>query len=187
MIMSDTPNIWELKSYIGKVKTRAVLANALLWLAELVNVERNLTDAQIAEIVDDLIEDYGYLKVEEIKYVLKNSVRENKIFGRLDYAVVMKWFADYDSARTEHCIDISNQEETQAANRFRDDFGTISFDDYLSRLKTRAANGDETAKRLLADMDNPPESRMKLLTAEEKHKKELDFFKWKIEYNKREK
>lgn len=187
MIKADTPTLWEIRSHSGHAVTVAILVTALIHLSRLVNLPEgsNLNNDQIGEIANDVIEDYGYLKPEEVKYVLKQAVRQNKIYGRLDYSVVISWFKDYDAMRTEHCIDISNQEETQAANRIAEDSEAASFEDYLLRLRFRAANGDETAKNLLADIENPSEPKMKLLTAEEKHQKELDFFKWKIEYNKR--
>lgn len=178
MIKADSPCLWEIRRLMGEVKTKAMVIYALVWLSDLVNVERNLTEVQIGEIANDVIEEYGYLKPEEVKYILKQSVRENKIFGRLDYAVVMKWFEEYDKKRTEHCIDISNQEETQRANQATANPEAVSFDEFVAWLRQKAEDGDEDAKDQLADIDKLWR-QPKILTPEEKHQKDLEFFKWK--------
>lgn len=177
MIKAETPNLWQLRQLMGGVKTKAVVIYALAWLSELVNVERNLTEAQVGEIAADVIEEYGYLKVEEVKYILKTAVRENKLFGRLDYAVVMKWFEDYSSVRTGHCIEISDQEATQEANQMVISPDAVPFDDYLASLRDKAGNGDKNAKEKLDEIERMSQMP-KLLSAEEKHRKKLEFFKW---------
>lgn len=178
MIKAETPNLWQIRRLMGEVKTKAVVIYALAWLSELVNVERNLTEAQVGEIAADVIEEYGYLKVEEVKYILKTAVRENKLFGRLDYAVVMKWVEDYSSVRTGHCIEISDQEATQEANQMVISPDAVSFDDYLASLRDKAGNGDKNAKEMLDEIERMSQMP-KMLSAEEKHQKKLEFFKWK--------
>lgn len=183
MIKADTPNLWQLRKLMGEVKTKAVVVYALVWLSELVNVERNLTEAQVGEIANDVIEEYGNLKVEEVKYILKSAVRENKIFGRLDYAVVMKWFEDYAAMRVGHCIDISDQEGTQEANQSTETPGAISFEDYAASLRERADGGDKEAQARLGEIEAMSRGP-RLLTEEEKHQKELEYFKCKYQiYN----
>lgn len=185
MIKSESPNLWELRRLIGAVKTKAVIVYALAWLSELVNVERNLTEMQIGEIANDIIEEYGYMKPEEIKRVLKQGARSNQIYGRLDYSVVMKWLEDYDAVRTEHCIDISNQEETSAANRIADDPEAVTLEVYTEKLRAMAKDGDGNAKAKLAEaeeMNKYLASVKPLISTEDKHKKELEFFKWKQGY-----
>lgn len=178
MIKAETPNLWQLRQLMGEIKTKAVVIYALAWLSELVNIERNLTEVQVSEIAADVIEEYGYLKVEEVKYILKTAVRENKLFGRLDYAVVMKWFEDYSSVRTGHCIEISDQEATQQANQMVISSDAVSFNDYLASLRDKAGNGDKNAKEMLDEIERMSQMP-KLLSADEKHQNELEFFKWR--------
>lgn len=175
MIKADTPNLWEMRLTIGHVKTKAVVITALLWLARLVNVERNLDEPQIAEIAEDIINEYGYLKAEEIKYIFKQSMRKNKIFGRLDYNVVMGWIDEYDNHRTDLCIDLTEQQDSETDSRVSISEGAVSFEEYKAALTCRAEEGEGKAAELLSEINNPKESTMKLLTAEEKHQKELDF------------
>ena len=101
MIKADTPNLWEIRNHTDHPTAIGIIVLALLYTARLVNVESNLNEDQIGEIANDVLNDYGYLKVEEVKYILKTAVRTKKIFGRLDYNVVMEWFEEYDSKRTE--------------------------------------------------------------------------------------
>lgn len=182
MIKADTPNLWEIRNDLGEAKAKAILVTALIHLARLVNVERNLTDEQIGEIANDTINEYGYLKVEEIKYIFKKAVKKEKVFGRLDYNVVMGWIDEYDRQRTDLCIDISNQRDSEEESRVTATDDAISFEGYRKGLSERAKNGDEAAVELLADMGNQNASTMKLMTAEERHQKELDFKSYYYQY-----
>ncbi len=154
MIKADTPNLWEVRNSIGETKTRAVVVYALAWLAQLVNVERNLTDVQIGEIASDMINDYGYFKVEEIKYIFKRAVKSEKFFGRLDYNIVMGWIKDYDNERTEHCIDISNQEETEKSNRISVVENAVTWNSYINSLWNLALYADEQAVEYLSMIED---------------------------------
>lgn len=156
MILARTPNLWELRRIIGNVKTKAIITYALIWIADLINVERNLTEVQIAELTADIIEEYGFLKVEELKYIFKHAVRSNQIYGRLDYNVVMNWLKNYCDNRTELCMDISDQEDREKNNKVEDPNrpGAISLSEYRQQLSERAAQGDEDAADILNSMDD---------------------------------
>lgn len=175
MIKAETPNLWEIKAELGIVKTKAVLFTALIHLARLVNVERNLNEVQMGEIANDIVSDYGYMKVEEIKFIFKNAVRSEKIFGRLDYNVVMGWIKEYSTERTELCIDISNQEETRLANETTKSSAAISWEQYLDNLWSLAFYADADAVGKLFQIQDSKQSKSVLLTSEEKHQKEVDF------------
>lgn len=182
MIEADTPNLWEIRRNTDHATVAGILVIALTHAARLINLEANLNKVQIAEIVNDIIKDFGYMKVEEIKHVLKTAVRTKKIFGRLDYNIVMGWFEEYAIERTAHCVDISQQEETQAANQITESPEAISFEEYLKQLRERVAAGDDKAKDILDGIENPPTPRMELISPEEQHQKDVAFFKFKQEY-----
>lgn len=172
MIESDTPNLWELRRYTNHATTVGIVVIALTHTARLVNVENNLNETQIGEIANDIIEDFGYLKVEEIKHVLKTAVRTKKIFGRLDYNVVMEWFEEYAIERTDEAISISNCKEAKE-NLLSPD--AITFDVYMARLWDIAYYADPEAVEKLAEMTDRTSSRLTLLTEEEKHRKNVEF------------
>ena len=62
MVKADTPNLWTIRNNIGRVKAIAILVNALVQTARLINVENNLTEAQIGELANDIVDEYGFLK-----------------------------------------------------------------------------------------------------------------------------
>lgn len=186
MIKADSPNLWEIRNRTDHATVVAILVTAMIHLSRLVNLpkECNLNRDQIGEIANDVVEEYGYLKPEEVKYIFKQAIRENKIFGRLDYAVVMKWIDDYDKSRLEYSIRISDQQETQQANQALTTPESMSFEEYVILVKQRAENGDMDAIECLANIEKM-QQQPELLTIEGKHQKDVEFFKWKtLIYNK---
>lgn len=152
MIEADSPNLWTLRKHIGDVKVKAVLVYALVWLSELVSVERNLTKVQVGELANDILNDHGYLKVEELKYIFKDAVKNEKIYGRLDYNVVMGWIERYAAQRADECRRISEAEDTaRYSGAYVPPADAISYDEYIAQIRQRAAEGDKEAERLLAE------------------------------------
>jgi hypothetical protein len=162
---------------IGDVKTKAIIIYAIAWMAELVNVDRNLTEPQILELSSDILRDYGYIKVEELKYILKRGVK-SKIYARLDYNVVMNWFKDYDNERTEIAMDISDQESSQQENDITVAPDSITWGQYLERLQRLSQQGDATATARLDEINNPPQQKLTLITNEQRHQRDVAFKTW---------
>lgn len=180
MIKEDTPNLWSIRNHLGHAKAVAILVNALVQTARLVNLENNLTEVQIGEIANDILNDYGFLKPVEVKYVLKNGLRNNKLYGRLDYNIIMEWFGDYVQERINTAIDLSDQYAAQAQNAPVSGEDAIGWEEYLSRLKQRAESGEKAAQSILSEMDNQGDT--KSLSADEIKAQEIDFIKWKTQY-----
>lgn len=179
MIIADTPNLWEIRLATNHATAVGIVVKALIHTARLVNLEKNLTESQIGEIANDVIDEFGYIKVEELKYILKRAVRNEKIFARLDYNVIMNWFEEYDKERTDIAIDISNQQESEQANsKATTTSEEISFNEYHALLKQRVADGDERAKQILEDIESRQDKGLTLLTSDEKREKEIAFKQW---------
>lgn len=176
MIEADTPNLWELRGSIGHPATIAILVKAFIHAAKLVNLDKNLTEAQIGEAANDVLEQFGYLKVEEVKYVLKRSLRNENIYGRLDYNVLMNWFELYDAERTEEAVRISEQQEAQA---LRAEAGgtAMSLPEYIETLKKRAETDEDAAAllRTFTDMASRPAA----VSKDEQKAKDHEFKKWR--------
>lgn len=177
MIKADTPCIWEIKKYIGSTKTKAAIVFFLAWLAQLVGIERNLTSVQINEIAEDIMSDYGYLKVEELKYLFKRFVKNEPLYGRLDYNVVMNWIKKYDIERTEIAIDIFEQEESEKLHLVESQEDAYSYEEYLEHLDARCTDGEVEALRLRSDIDKIKNVQTQP-SKEEQYKKELEFKQW---------
>lgn len=169
MIEDDTPTLWELRKYIGHAATIAILVKAFIHAAKLVNLDKNLTEDQIGEAANDILEEFGYLKVEEIKFLLKRALRTQNVYGRLDYNVLMNWVEAYDSERTEEAIGISEQEATQSINEVKPSDGAMPFEEYLANLKERAKTDPNAAERLKEYQK----------TSQKQDLKDQEFKKWK--------
>lgn len=176
MIRADTPGLWEIRQHLGIVKTQALIVYALACMAEFVNIDRNLTQPQMMQIAEDVIADFGYMKLEEVKYILKNSVRTEKIFARIDYNIVMEWFRKYAAERAEHCEAISHNADfdlRQSLSLPADD--AISFDVYVATLERKAACGDTSAKDRLRLIEDLSRDRRRHQSASQAHENELAF------------
>ena len=143
MVRSDSPNLWEIRAHLGHAAAVAVVVQALIYTARLVNLDKNLSTEQIGEAANDVLEDYGYFHIEEVKYLLKRAVRSKQIYGRLDYNVIMGWFAEYDDERTAEAMRISDEQEPVTAEENAVDFAT-----YLAELERKAKTDPDAAQRL---------------------------------------
>lgn len=180
MIEADTPTLWELRRQLGHPSAVAILVNAFIYAAKLVNLgdKQNLTDEQIGEAANDIIEQYGFLKVEEIKFLLKRALRSKEFYGRFDYNVLMNWVAEYDAERNEEAIRASDQKETQRANEVKESPDAVSFEEYMNGLRQQAANDPAAAKKI-AGIENMKKQTAALQSAEEKDKRHHEFKMWK--------
>lgn len=179
MVEADTPTLWELRRELGHAATIAILVKAFIHAAKLVNLDKNLTTEQIGEAANDILESYGQLKVEEIKYLLKRALRTQNIYGRLDYNVLMNWVAQYDAERTEEAIRVSDQRASQELNEPKECPGAVSYQTYLDKLRERAKT-DHKAAEILDGIENPPPQKLTLLTREERLAHNHEFKKWRI-------
>ncbi len=179
MIEAETPTLWDIRQRLGRPAAVAILVNAFIHAAKLVSLDKNLTSEQIGEAANDILESYNYLKVEEIKYLLKRALRTQNIYGRLDYNVLLNWVEAYDAERTEAAISISEDEDRERfGGENRSDGGT-TLSALLEKLKERATAGDAEAaaqipqiERILGyDKQQQADARQK----------ELDFQQWKQE------
>lgn len=177
MIEADTPSLWEIRQQLGHPATIAIIVKAFLHAARLVNLDKNLTNEQIVETANDILSEYGYLKVEEIKYLLKRALRIRNVYGRLDYNVLMNWVEEYVNERTEEAVRISEQEDLQRQNETKVSADAVSFEHFLLDLEEKAKTDHEAAKLLKKAKEMQRRSHH-YLTKEEKAQKDHDFKKW---------
>ena len=177
MIEADTPTLWDLKRYLGRPAAIAILVKALFHTKRLVNLDKALTDEQVGEIANDILENHGQLKVEEVKYLLKRALRTQKVYARLDYNVVMNWVEEYVDERTEEAMRISDQEAAQARNKIESSPDATGYDEYLERLKQRAQT-DAKAAELLKEIESH-NGTQKPLTREERQQSDHGFKMWR--------
>lgn len=177
MIEADTPSLWEIRQQLGHPATIAIIVKAFLHAARLVNLDKNLTNEQIVELANDILSEYGYLKVEEIKYLLKRALRTRNVYGRLDYNVLMNWVEEYVTERTEEAIRISEQEDLQRQNETKVSEDAVTFEQFISNLEQEAETDTEAAE-MLKKAKEFQKHRHQYLTKDEKAQKDHDFKKW---------
>lgn len=186
MIEADTPTLWDIRQRLGHPAAVAILVNAFIHAAKLVNLDKNLTIEQIGEAANDTLEAHGYLKVEEVKFLLKRALRTQNVYGRLDYNVLMNWVEQYDAERTEEAMRLSDQEASQALNGITEQEGAVSYEEYIAALELRAET-DKDAAALLGEIRNPPKQGITFLSSEEREKNDHDFKLRYFEYQMRKK
>ena len=177
MIEAQTPTLWELRLQLGHPAAVAILVNAFIHAAKLVNLDKNLSTEQIGEAAIDTLELHGQLKVEEVKYLLKRALRTQNVYGRLDYNVIMNWVEQYDAERTEEAMRLSDEEAARQQNKSEISPETISFEEYVADLKQRSATDKDAAERLeqIEAMTSQP-------TIMQTEQKERDFQVFKLNY-----
>ena len=128
---------------------------------------------EIALTVDLILESFWYFKLEEIKYCFRRAMMREKLFDRLDGNIIIGWLREYDAERTEEAMSLS---DAQAAHEDRVSSGAMSWAEYHDRLTSAAANGDAEAMAKIAEInDVRSDNKMKVLTKEQKHEKEVGF------------
>ena len=79
--------------------------NVIVDAAKMVNVAKNLTEAQITFTAQAIIEKYPYLTIQDIAYSLRKGLtngypKEVRIFDRLDTPIIMSWLELHVGDRT---------------------------------------------------------------------------------------
>lgn len=82
------------------MRTRAMIVSIITDLALSFNVGANMNQDQVAETVDDIIQDFYFLKLDDLKLCFKNGKRERygKIY-RIDESVILSWLDKYVEER----------------------------------------------------------------------------------------
>lgn len=129
--------------------------------------DRRMEEREIALTAKRIVNQYWYLKPEDIKKCF-NSRRPKQFV--LEGDSFMSWIADYDLQRDNACEDdAANRKSIEAKE------AATTYTDYLARLERRAADGEESAKRQLADIDYIKTKTQKALSEDERKENEIKF------------
>lgn len=176
MVAAQSPTIAKIKNSISLNDIRALLSIAICEVCDFFNISKNMNNAQIAITVDLIIENFWYLKLEEVKYCFHRAMMRERIYDRLDGNIIIGWLRDYDAERTEEAMRMSDQRASQELNEPKNGPGAVSFKEYMAILKEQAQTDKEAAKRL---EDITEISSDKTPTQEKVKQKNHDFETWK--------
>ena len=142
---SPSTEISVIKKEFGLTKTRAILSLFIINdIVKMFNVGKGMNDIQIATLVDDIIRNFYYFKVEDFKLCFQNARMRKAVYDRLDGNVILEWLREYDIQRAEVSEQYTINEFKQLGNSV-----SATYEDYLSNLKDRSESGDTEAKEAL--------------------------------------
>lgn len=160
-----TPTLAQIQRGIGAPNARLAVSVALLELSEWFNVQKNLTNAQIAMIAEMIIEAHWDLSLNEIKGVFRNKMRTARLFGKLDGSDILSWLDEY---KTESMAAVQRIRDAEA-KEYSESKDAIPYEEWS---KGKKEEENYIARRLQGHG---------CFTPDQKRQKELDFYKWKTE------
>ena len=150
---SFSPSISE----IGKIFGEAIVnANIVIWFYSFVSffsTNGTMNDSQIAMTISLIREEYPHYKPDDLKLFFKMAMKGmfEKVYGRVDGEVIMRWLQEYDKIRDKAAQESSINDAIRFKDRSTDVFsfeGSVGFEEY-KKIKERAENGDKEAIKLL--------------------------------------
>lgn len=152
VFLSFEPSIGTIIKECGEVKARAAVVYLLADALEFFNASDTMSDVQVAMTVDLIIEEYPYMKTDDIKLCFKNAMKMKygKLYTRIDGQIIMGWFLEYNK---ERCAVADNQSWSEHKAHKSDDSkptNGLFYESYLEELKEKAANGDKEAFEALS-------------------------------------
>lgn len=100
-ISSSTPILAALKRSEGEDFTRAILVKYLKDVITFFNIGKSMENAQVAQTVDIIIQQYYFLKLADIKLCFENlkTGKYGKLFDRLDGQIILMALSEYCEER----------------------------------------------------------------------------------------
>lgn len=117
-MQGKTPLLSTVKKYQGEGVAIASVKHIIGEASTLVNVGRNLTPQQVEFLAEEIIAQYFYLTLADIRFVMRQGVtgKYGELYERLDVQVVSGWFAQYVSERLDAAESKSSQKKPDAGD-----------------------------------------------------------------------
>lgn len=145
---SSEPEIGIVAKEAGENQARAIVVLLLTEVVSFFNASNTMNDSQVAITTDLIIEEYPYLKVDDLKLVFRNAMkgRYGDIYNRLDGSVIMGWLRQYNRERCTRADILSYNDHKQLNEA---ESNGLYYEDYRRMLQEKAANGDQEAQKAL--------------------------------------
>ena len=127
----QTLSLVQIKKSKGEAFLRSYISLWLIYLNELLNLNKPLTEAQIRLCAEQIMADYHHLKISELSLIFKRIGECGELYERISMPKVMSIFRQYDQERTE--VVVTQNQQAHEQFRYREN-RTESYDDDLERL-----------------------------------------------------
>lgn len=111
----------------GLIATQAIMTIIIKDLISSFNVGQTMNDEQVADLINEIIDCYYWLKIEDFRFCFNNAKRGvyDKAVFRLDANVILTWLDKYTSDRLNAAE--STQISQHTANKFSDNLPKIDY------------------------------------------------------------
>ena len=108
---SPVPSLAICRKELGEMHAKAILVMILTDTALFFNTGQNMNQDQIAQLTELILDDYFYLKIDDLKLCFKNAMkgRYGQIF-RIDGSVILSWLEKYTDERFVEADNVSYQQ-----------------------------------------------------------------------------
>lgn len=115
-VNGETPTLSTVRKYHGEAIARNAIIETIAFAAGLLNIGKNLQSHQIGFLADEILRDWYWLKIGELKFIMEQGIRGayGELYDRLDFNTVLEWISAFDAARTEIVERSSQRAETEA-------------------------------------------------------------------------
>lgn len=157
VLLSGEPALGAIRRELGLNVARAAVAWLVSDALEFFNVAQPMTDRQVAQTVDFILEDYPHLQPDDLKLCLRRAMkgRYGRVYNRIDGQMVLLWLREYEAERTQQAAAEGWQRHLEAtapsprgAQRAAR-AGGLSYEAYRRELRRLCRLGDREAARWL--------------------------------------
>jgi hypothetical protein len=130
-----------------KTLTENILKLMIAKTARSFNLTRNIEPAQIVDLVTDLKQDFYFLKLSEVFFVLKEARmgKMGKLYERIDQPTIITWFYEYVDKRMEIAEEESLRQHDQHTYMEKD----RSYDKFIINLQDQQ---DKTEQKRISNL-----------------------------------
>ena len=124
-------------------------------VTEFFPVPEKMSQRQIGLTVDLILEDYYFLKPEDIRLCFRNAMKGyyGRVYNRIDGQIILSWLKQYSDERLETAEQHSQAEAGKLKEKEQSPGGMFR-EEYIDRLRKQASQGDEGAKAALEAADS---------------------------------
>lgn len=173
----STPAISTVNKYLGREASKDAVIQIIAEAAALLNIGKNLQPHQIEFLAEDVLQDWFYLTIGEVRYIMQQGIRNRwgSIYDRLDVETVMGWIGQYDAVRTE-TVERRAQKAAEAQNTDK----AIPMPDSLKQLAEDLAPKSRATAEFMPDAPFEEMVKQEWATLPEEDKQGIDFQKFRI-------